>query len=91
MDSALESQMTLSMGPQHPSTHGVLRLDLRLDGELVIKAQVPLAEVADYQTELKAMTGGRGRYTIEFSHYDPVPANVQRQLIDAYKPRAEED
>ena len=38
MDTALESQMTLSMGPQHPSTHGVLRLDLRLDGELVIKA-----------------------------------------------------
>jgi NADH-quinone oxidoreductase subunit D len=38
MDHALESQMTLSMGPQHPSTHGVLRLDLRLDGELVIKA-----------------------------------------------------
>ena len=37
-DNALESQMTLSMGPQHPSTHGVLRLDLRLDGELVIKA-----------------------------------------------------
>lgn len=37
-DSALESQMTLSMGPQHPSTHGVLRLDLRLDGELVIRA-----------------------------------------------------
>ena len=38
LDSSLESQMTLSMGPQHPSTHGVLRLDLRLDGELVIKA-----------------------------------------------------
>ncbi len=36
-DESLESQMTLSMGPQHPSTHGVLRLDLRLDGELVIK------------------------------------------------------
>jgi NADH-quinone oxidoreductase subunit D len=38
IDEALESQMTLSMGPQHPSTHGVLRLDLRLDGELVVKA-----------------------------------------------------
>jgi NADH-quinone oxidoreductase subunit D len=37
-DSALESQMTLSMGPQHPSTHGVLRLDLKLDGELVVKS-----------------------------------------------------
>jgi NADH-quinone oxidoreductase subunit D len=38
LDSALESQMVLSMGPQHPSTHGVLRLDLRLDGELIVKA-----------------------------------------------------
>lgn len=37
-DTALETEMTLSMGPQHPSTHGVLRLDLRLDGELVVKA-----------------------------------------------------
>jgi len=37
LDNALESEMTLSMGPQHPSTHGVLRLDLRLDGELVIR------------------------------------------------------
>jgi NADH-quinone oxidoreductase subunit D len=35
LDKSLESEMTLSMGPQHPSTHGVLRLDLRLDGELV--------------------------------------------------------
>ncbi|HSI88340.1 MAG TPA: NADH dehydrogenase (quinone) subunit D [Pyrinomonadaceae bacterium] len=38
VDQPLESQMTLSMGPQHPSTHGVLRLDLRLDGEMVVKA-----------------------------------------------------
>jgi NADH-quinone oxidoreductase subunit D len=37
-DPSLESEMTLSMGPQHPSTHGVLRLELKLDGELVIKA-----------------------------------------------------
>src|SRR6187402_359174 len=38
MDQPLESQMTLSMGPQHPSTHGVLRLELKLDGEMVVKA-----------------------------------------------------
>jgi NADH-quinone oxidoreductase subunit D len=37
IDQSLESQMTLSMGPQHPSTHGVLRLELQLDGELVVK------------------------------------------------------
>ncbi|MBO9663802.1 elongation factor G [Dokdonella sp.] len=60
-------------------------------GEIIIKAQVPLAEVADYQTELKAMTGGQGRYAIEFSHYEPVPAQVQKQLTDAYKPHVEDD
>lgn len=37
LDQPLESQMTISMGPQHPSTHGVLRLELVLDGELVVK------------------------------------------------------
>jgi NADH-quinone oxidoreductase subunit D len=37
LDQSLESQMTISMGPQHPSTHGVLRLELVLDGELVVK------------------------------------------------------
>ena len=37
LDRPLESQMTISMGPQHPSTHGVLRLELTLDGEMVVK------------------------------------------------------
>jgi NADH-quinone oxidoreductase subunit D len=37
VDRPLESQMTISMGPQHPSTHGVLRLELVLDGEMVVK------------------------------------------------------
>lgn len=37
VDQPLESEMTLSLGPQHPSTHGVLRLELQLDGELVVK------------------------------------------------------
>jgi elongation factor G len=60
-------------------------------GELVVKAQVPLAEVTDYQTELKALTAGKGRYAIEFSHYDPVPAQVQKQLMEAYKPKVEEE
>ena len=60
-------------------------------GELVIKAQIPLAEVGDYSSELKAVTGGQGRYSIEFSHYEPVPPNVQKQLTESYRPRAEEE
>jgi NADH-quinone oxidoreductase subunit D len=38
IDRPLDTQMTISMGPQHPSTHGVLRLELILDGEMVVKA-----------------------------------------------------
>ncbi|MGH8183078.1 MAG: elongation factor G [Rhodanobacteraceae bacterium] len=60
-------------------------------GVLVIKAQAPLAEVVDYQTELRSLTGGEGRFAMELSHYDPVPAQIQKQLTAAYKPKAEDD
>ncbi|HKT41648.1 MAG TPA: elongation factor G [Rhodanobacteraceae bacterium] len=60
-------------------------------GVLVIKAQAPLAEVVDYQTELRSLTGGEGRFAMELSHYDPVPPQIQKQLTETYKPRAEED
>jgi elongation factor G len=60
-------------------------------GELIVKAQVPLAEISEYSNELKAVTAGRGRYAIELSHYEAVPGNVQRQLVEAYKPRHEEE
>ncbi|HTA65604.1 MAG TPA: elongation factor G, partial [Xanthomonadaceae bacterium] len=61
------------------------------EDEIVIKAQVPLSELEGYAAELKGMTAGRGRYSLDFSHYEPVPANVQKQLIEAYKPKHEED
>jgi elongation factor G len=61
------------------------------DGEIVVRAQVPLSELTDYAAELKGATAGRGRYEIEFSHYEPVPGSVQKQLMDAYKPHHEED
>ncbi|HJP98363.1 MAG TPA: elongation factor G [Rhodanobacteraceae bacterium] len=65
--------------------------DVLRGGTLVVKAQAPLAEVIGYQTELRAITGGEGRFAMELSHYDPVPAQVQKELTEAYKPRAEED
>ena len=80
--------VTGGLASKRARIHGT---DTLRGGERVIKAQVPLAEVADYQTELRAMTGGVGRYTIEFSHYEAVPAAVQRQLVDAYKPHADDD
>ncbi len=59
-------------------------------GEIVVKAQVPLSELEGYAAELKSVTAGRGRYSLDFSHYEPVPAQVQQKLVDAYKPKHEE-
>ncbi len=69
----------------------ILGTDAQRGGELVIKAQAPLAELTDYPTELKSMTGGRGRYSLDLSHYEAVPPAVQKQLGEAWKPHAEED
>lgn len=60
-------------------------------GEVVVKAQVPLSELEGFAAELKSISAGRGRYALEFSHYEPVPANVQQKLVDAYRPKQEED
>jgi elongation factor G len=52
---------------------------------IVIKAQVPLAEVTQYTGQLKSVTGGRGSYSMALSHYEPVPPNVQQQIVAAHK------
>jgi elongation factor G len=60
-------------------------------GEIVVKAQVPLSELEGYAAELKSVTAGRGRYSLDFSHYEPVPAQVKRKLVEAYKPGHDEE
>ncbi|GJQ59196.1 MAG: elongation factor G [Candidatus Scalindua sp. AMX11] len=47
----------------------------------VVKVSISLAEVANYETELKSMTHGRGSYTMEFSHYDVVPSHLAQGII----------
>jgi elongation factor G len=59
-------------------------------GQMVVRGQAPLAELAGYQSRLNAMTSGQGRYTLELSHYDPVPPNLQQQLVAQYKVKEEE-
>ena len=56
-----------------------------------IIAEVPLAEVTTYARTLSSVTGGQGSYTIEFSHYDVVPGNVQKEIIDKAKLEEEEE
>jgi len=59
-------------------------------GTIVVAGQVPLSELNNYQARLNGMTGGQGRYTIELSHYDPVPPNVQATLAAQYKIKDDE-
>jgi elongation factor G len=55
------------------------------NGEVEIVALVPTFEVLRYAIDLRSMTGGRGRFTMQHSHYDPVPAH----LVDKLRPKAE--
>jgi elongation factor G len=49
----------------------------------VIKANVPMAEFLTYAPDLRSMTGGRGIYSMEFSHYDEVPAQIAEKIVEA--------
>ena len=60
------------------------------DHQVTISAELPEAELLDYQTRLRALTGGRGSYTARFDHYATVPPDVQRGLMESFRPRAED-
>ncbi len=55
----------------------------------VLKAQVPLSEVQDYASSLKALTQGSGDYVMNLSHYEPVPSNMAQKIIEKSKAEAE--
>ena len=68
-----------------------LGMDSAGGGMQTVSAEVPLAEVMTYNRTLASVTGGQGSYTIEFSHYDVVPPNVQQEIIKASQVKEEED
>jgi len=58
-------------------------------GKSIISAEVPLAEMQRYATELRAITQGRGLYSMEFSHYDQVPSHVAEEVTAKARQEAE--
>ncbi|MGA2608433.1 MAG: elongation factor G [Terriglobia bacterium] len=60
-------------------------------GSTAIKAQVPLAEMLTYASDLTSMTQGRGTYSMEYSHYEIVPQPISDKIVAAHKPSAEEE
>ncbi len=56
-----------------------------------VKANVPLAEMLEYDSRLRSITGDRGDYTMEFSHYEEVPAQIQERFVAEVKRPVEEE
>ena len=57
----------------------------------IVKANIPMAEVLRYAPDLISMTGGKGSFTLEYSHYEEVPANIaERMVAEAQKEKEEE-
>jgi len=65
--------------------------DMLAGNMVVVKAQVPLAEVTQYNSQLKSVTGGQGSYSMELSHYEVVPPNVQQQVVAQYAKKKAND
>jgi len=55
----------------------------------VVRALVPLAEMATYASELRSITGGRGNYTMRYAHYQEVPPHLQQAVVEAAKKEKE--
>jgi len=58
---------------------------------IVIKVQVPLSEVTQYNSQLKSVTSGRGSYSMSLSHYEVVPPNIQQAVVAASKKQKQAD
>jgi len=69
----------------------VLGMDGAGGGLQTVEALVPLAEVTTYARSLSSITGGQGSYAIDFSHYDVVPPNIQKQIMEAAVMQEEEE
>jgi elongation factor G len=66
-------------------------VDAEAASRLRVQCRVPLAEVTRYAAQLGSITQGQGSYTMEFSHYDQVPGNVQQQIVSKAKVAADEE
>jgi elongation factor G len=58
-------------------------------GVVQISAQAPLSELEQFPARLKSLTAGHGSYSLEFSHYEAAPPQLQHKLVAAHRPQAE--
>ncbi len=65
--------------------------DMLPGNQAIVTAEAPLSEVMTYSSQLKSMTGGAGSYSMEYSHDEQTPPNVQAGVIAKFKPKVDED
>ena len=61
------------------------------ESSTTIEAEIPLAEVQRYAQDLRSLSQGRGSYSLEFDHYDQVPASLEPKVIEDAKRAREEE
>ena len=65
--------------------------DMMPGGQALIHAEAPLSEVMNYANQLKSISGGAGAFAMDYSHDEQTPANVQAEVVAAFKPQDDED
>lgn len=84
-----EYQMGDVMGDLNKRRGRIMGMEPK-EGSQVIKAQAPMAEMFRYAIDLRSITAGRGSFTMEFSHYEEVPAAISQQVIEKLKQEQEQ-
>ncbi|HLW60064.1 MAG TPA: elongation factor G [bacterium] len=84
-----EDQMGDIIGDLNSKRARIQGMEPGPDGTSIVRAQVPMAEMLRYASDLRSITGGRGTFEIEFSHYDEVPAHIAERVIAEAKKQKE--
>ena len=85
-----EENMGDILGDMNTRRGRVLGMDT-MGGKSVVQALVPLSEMQRYGNDLRSMTGGRGIYTMEFDHYEQVPAHLMQAIVEEARREREEE
>jgi elongation factor G len=79
------------MGDLNARRGKIIGVETKEGGNQVVKATVPMSEILKYAPDLRSMTGGRGTFTMEFSHYEEVPGHIAAKIVEQAKKEREQE
>ncbi|HNV72568.1 MAG TPA: elongation factor G, partial [Candidatus Ozemobacteraceae bacterium] len=86
-----DSYMGTIIGDLNSRRGRIMGMEPLGDGNQLVKATVPLAEMYKYATDLKSMTQSRADFSMKFDHYEEVPGNVTEQIVKEYGRKTEDE